>query len=253
VSFSSPDLVGHAFGPRSQETEDMYAHLDRTISVLLDRLDAVVGRHEYVVALTADHGVTDIPEQLVALGKDAGRIDAVRINQAIEERMRPTFGAGKHVAQINGNDVYFEPGVYQTLQASPTTLDAVVSAIAGSPGIDKVFRAEQASGASTSGDPLLRAAALSYFPGRSGDLILVPKPGWMFSTSGTTHGTANADDQRVPIIFFGSGIKPGQYSEPVTPADIAPTLAVICGITLPTAEGHALSSALTTPPRPPTP
>jgi hypothetical protein len=145
---------------------------------------------------------------------------------------------------MNGNDVYFEAGVYAKLQASRSTLDAVVSAITASPGIENVFRAEQLTGASTAKDPLLRAAALSYFPGRSGDLILVPKSGWMFSSSGTTHGTANRDDQRVPIILFGRGIKPGRYAEPVTPADVAPTLAAICGISLPGAEGHALRHAL---------
>jgi predicted AlkP superfamily pyrophosphatase or phosphodiesterase len=58
ISFSTPDLVGHAFGPRSQEVQDIYAHLDVTIGTLLARLDALVGRERYVVALTADQGVS---------------------------------------------------------------------------------------------------------------------------------------------------------------------------------------------------
>src|SRR5205823_11361297 len=83
------------------------------------------------------------------------------------------------------------------------------------------------------------------FRGRSGDLIVLPKPGWMTGAAGsapTTHGSANPDDQRVPIVLYGSGIKPGKYDEEVTPADIAPTLAEICGITLAQARGSALRS-----------
>jgi phosphoglycerol transferase MdoB-like AlkP superfamily enzyme len=65
----------------------------------------------------------------------------------------------------------------------------------------------------------------------------------MIGASGTTHGSANPDDQRVPIIFYGSGIKPGKYEDAASPADIAPTLADISGVTLSHAQGTALRSA----------
>ena len=113
-----------------------------------------------------------------------------------------------------------------------------------SPGIERVFRRDELVNIAASKDALLQAAALSYFPGRSGDLILAPKAGWMSGAIGTTHGSANADDQRVPILFMGSGIKAGEHSERVTPADVTPTLAALCGITMPKAEGHAIAAAL---------
>jgi arylsulfatase A-like enzyme len=94
--------------------------------------------------------------------------------------------------------------------------------------------------AAMSHDPLLRAAALSYFPGRSGDLVLALKPGWMFSASGTTHGSANPDDQHVPILIMGPGVKHGEYKQAASPADVAPTLAALAGVVLPKAEGHPL-------------
>ena len=68
---------------------------------------------------------------------------------------------------------------------------------------------------------------------------------------GTTHGSANADDQRVPIMFYGAGIKAGQYNDAASPADLTPTLAAIVGITMPQAQGKALSSALATGATPP--
>lgn len=239
VSFSSPDLVGHAFGPRSHEVQDMYAHLDKTIGTLFDRLDALVGKDQWVVALSSDHGVATIPEQLQAEGKDAGRINSGAIVDAIEGVLKPALGPGRYVTAINTNDIYFEPGVYNKILRSRQLTTAVVSAIAARPGVQRVFRSEEVRGAARSKDPLVRAAALSYFPGRGGDLIFAAKPGWMISGTGTTHGSATPDDQRVPILFYGRGVKPGTYQEAATPADIAPTLAALSGLSM-KAEGHAL-------------
>ncbi len=244
VSFSSPDLVGHAFGPRSQEIQDMYANLDRTIGALLDHLDTAVGKGKYVVALSADHGVFPIPEQLVKEGRDAGRLDARTIGDAAEKAVAAALGDGKYVARENGNDLYFAPGVYERLSAKAGALDAVVAAVAAQRGIQRVFKADEVSGAEKAGDPLLRAAALSYVAGRSGDLILAPKPGWEFIAAGATHGTANAEDQHVPILLMGPGIKHGEYRQPASPADIAPTLAALSGILVPHAEGRVLREAL---------
>ena len=239
VSFSSPDLVGHAFGPHSHEVQDMYVHLDKTIGALFDQLDAVVGKDRWVVGLSSDHGVTPIPEQLVAEGKDAGRINGGAFIDAIEAALKPALGRGRHVTVLNTNDIYFEPGVYDSIRKSKPLTDAVIAAIAARPGIQRVFRSEEVRGAAKSTDPLLRAAALSYFPGRGGDLILAAKPGWMISAAGTTHGSATADDQRVPLLFFGHGVKPGHYQQEATPADLAPTLAALCGFSM-KAEGHPL-------------
>jgi len=240
VSFSSSDFVGHAFGPRSHEVQDIYARLDQTLGTLYDELDAQVGKDQWVVGLSSDHGVTPIPEQLVAEGRDAGRISGAAISEAIERVVRPVLGEGQHVTVLNINDLYFEPGVYARIRKSHQLMDAVRAAIAARPGVARVFRSEEVRGAEKSNDPLLRAAALGYFPGRSGDLILVPKPGWMTSNGGTTHGSASADDQRVPMLFMGFGIKPGTYRQAVTPADLAPTLAALSGLSLSNAEGHPL-------------
>jgi predicted AlkP superfamily pyrophosphatase or phosphodiesterase len=251
VSFSSPDMVGHGFGPASHEIQDMYLRLDETIGTLFDRLDDLVGRNQYVVALTSDHGVTALPEQMKKAGRDAGRLDAAAIVTAIESQARAALGGGPYVARGNGNDIYFAPGMYAKLVAKPEALQRVVTAVSAVPGVARVFRSEEIRGGTKSPDVLVRAAALSYFPGRSGDLIVAPKPGWTFAVTGATHGSSSADDQRVPILFMGAGIKPGEYQELATPADVAPTLAAICGVSLPRPDGRVLSAALTTVPAPP--
>ena len=246
VSFTGLDRVGHKFGPRSQEVREHLARLDATLGALFEHLDRSVGRERYVVALSSDHGVTPIPEQLVAEHVDGGRIQTAPIVERVEALLAPAFGAGAHVAKLDGRDgnLYFANGVYERLRATPHLLQEVVRAIASAPGVGHVFRSEELKGARRDSDPWRRAAALSYVEGRSGDLVLAPRPGWVASTEAAAHGTASPDDQRVPILFMGYGIKAGQYDQAVTPADIAPTLAALCGITLPQAEGRPLRAAL---------
>lgn len=246
VSFTATDRIGHKFGPRSQEIQDQLARLDRVIGTLLDHLDASVGRDKYVVALSADHGVTPIPEQLVRAGADAGRVQPADVVERIEAKLRPALGPEPHVAMLDGRDMnlYFTPGVYEKLVASPSLLAEVVKAIESVPGVRRAYRAAQLRHPQPSSDPWLRPAALSYVEGRSGDIVIALKPRWISSTEAATHGVATPDDQRVPILLMGAGIKRGRYDQPASPADIAPTLAALCGITLPSAEGSRLRPAL---------
>src|SRR5205814_1930655 len=98
--------------------------------------------------------------------------------------------------------LYFAAGTYRRLQEAPAVLNEVIAGIASTPGIQRVLRSEDASSGLASSDRILRQAALSYFPGRSGDLILVLQPGWI-SVAGLTanHGlSASSDDQPVPIF-----------------------------------------------------
>ena len=243
VSFSTPDLVGHAFGPDSREVQDIYMNLDRTLGELFAHLDATVGKGQWVVGLSADHGVNRIPEAMTAEGKNAGRVDGRAVTASLEERLVKAFGPGKYVNRVNWNDVYLEPGIYDRVRKDKALLADVLKTLEGNLGIQKAFTAEQARAGAGSSDPLLRAAAFSYFPGRSGDLLLVARPGWISPGAAASHGSANSDDQRVPVLLMGAGVKPGTYTMAAGPADVAPSLAALCGITMPKAEGHALSAA----------
>ncbi len=255
MSFDALDSVGHAFGPHSREVQDMLVRLDATLGRLFAFLDRTVGAKNYVVALSADHGVAPIPERMMREGFDAGRIGTVEVVNRIEKALEPIWGAGKNVARMNYPDLYFLPGVYAKLLADPAAMRAVKDAISGVPGVSRMYGSEELLDARGSEDPMKRAAALSFYPGRSGDMVIVPKPYWFFVTnaaslsagSATTHGTLYGYDQRVPVILMGPGIKSGEYLSAATPADIAPTLALLCGITLAKADGRALSEALQLP------
>jgi predicted AlkP superfamily pyrophosphatase or phosphodiesterase len=81
-------------------------------------------------------------------------------------------------------------------------------------------------------------------PDRSGDYIVVTKPGWVYGATGTNHGSPHAYDRQVPLILFGAGITRGTYTASASPADIAPTFASLAGISLPSAQGRVLAEAL---------
>lgn len=244
VSFSVLDSVGHPFGPRSHEVQDVLAHLDATLGELFAHLDARVGRDRYVVALSADHGVATYPEQFVAEGKDAGRVRMDDVKEKLAAALAAVLGPGEHVASYQYTDIYLAPGVLDRLRASPGAIAAALAAIRSVPGVADAFCTDELRDRKAVTDPLRVAAALSHFPERSGDLILVPRANWLTVASGTTHGTHNDYDQRVPVILMGAGIRRGVYDRAVTPADIVPTLAAMVGVRVPHADGKPLGEAV---------
>jgi predicted AlkP superfamily pyrophosphatase or phosphodiesterase len=243
VAFSALDLVGHGFGPESREVEDMVRRLDDTIGSLIEHIDRQVGPGNWVLGLS-NHGVAPI-----AYLNDGGRIITEDIRDRIEDTLRTRYGPrteGTYVSSVTFNYVYFAPGVFARLIADPATYAEVEKGVLGVPGVTRILRGDQLSG--TSNDAVVRAAALSHQPQRSGDLVLVGRENWYFSPrsdgSATTHGSGHLYDRQVPVILLGAGIRGGTYAQPATPADIAPTLAHLAGVTMPKAEGRVLREAL---------
>ena len=244
IGFSALDLVGHQFGPRSHEVQDVLARLDVTIGRLLDRLDTEVGPDGYVVALSADHGVSPIPEDAAALGLHAGRMQDQEILRQAETLLAKILGPGPHIDDLQSGDVYFSPGVFDQLRARPADLDSMVAFFAAAPGIGRVYTSTELASRDHDNDPMARAASLSFVPDRSGDVVLIPRPFWLSGTLAASHGTPYDYDTRVPVVLYGPGISPGRHLERVTPADIAPTLAFLSGITLAHPDGRVLTEAL---------
>jgi predicted AlkP superfamily pyrophosphatase or phosphodiesterase len=253
VAYSSLDYVGHEYGPRSWEIQDILARLDKDLGDLFAYLDKKVGRGSYVVALSADHGVVPIPEDMQKTGADAGVLHLAELQEKMEKALERFNFAKPAIARITSSDVYFAPNVYEQLKQNPTAMRAVTEAALAQPGVAEIFRAEQLQNRPATRSPTRRALADGYFPGRSGDLFIVPKPYWLMDRTpagkarsyGTSHGAPYNYDQNVPLLFMGFGIRHGEYFDEVTPADLAPTLAALCGITLASRDGHVLAQALT--------
>jgi predicted AlkP superfamily pyrophosphatase or phosphodiesterase len=257
VSYSSVDYVGHTFGPRSWEIQDILVRLDKDLGELLAYLDKKVGAGNYVVALSADHGVAPIPVDMQKTGVDAGVLSLPELQERIEKALEPLNYTKPVVARMAGNEIYFSEGIYGRLKADPAAMRVVLDAISTMPGVAAVYRAEDLGNGTTPIAQTRKAAVLSYFARRSGDLYVLQKPYWLMDSSvegskratGTGHGTPYNYDQHVPVFFMGFGIQPGEYFEPVTPADIAPTLAALTGVTLATRDGRVLAEALRKPPK----
>jgi len=252
VSYSTVDYVGHTFGPRSWEIQDILARLDKDLGELFTHLDQKVGRGNYVVALTADHGVAPIPADMQKTGFDAGVLSLPELKDRMEKALEPFNYTKPTIARMAGNEVYFSPGIHEQLRQNPAAMKAVLDAAQAMPGVAAVYRAEELGNGTTPISQARKAAVLSYFPGRSGDLYVLQQPYWLTDSSaegskrytGTGHGTPYYYDQRVPILLMGFGIKAGEYFEAATPADIAPTFGVLTGVTLATHDGRVLSEAL---------
>ncbi len=252
ISFSALDIVGHDFGPRSFEVQDVLRRLDGTIGDLLDRLDKKVGPGNYVLAFTGDHGVAVIPEQAASEGLDAGRVKMGDITSRVDALVTGAFGPGNWVATETYTEFYFRAGAFDRILATPGLLEHIKESVRGIPGVYEVLDGPTLASATHMDDPASEAARLSYRAGRSGDLLILLKPNWIFVSddkslipgNATTHGSPYPYDQQVPLVLMGRGITRGHYPQTASPADIAPTLARLCAVPLPTATGRVLEEAL---------
>ena len=131
------------------------------VLVPLQRLDDLVGRDRYVLALTGDHGVAEIPEQV-----GTGRTTSREVGAAVDAALQPIFGPGKYVAHAAYTDIYFAPGVYERVRASREAMDAVLRAVRAL--LRGHRQPEQQGEQDDRGQGALSGAARQWRPGRLG-------------------------------------------------------------------------------------
>ena len=242
VSYSALDLVGHKFGPNSHEVQDVLVRLDEQIGRLLTHLDRKVGRGRYVVALTADHGVGEVPEDP---GHGGGRLPRGLVAKIIEDVLDKYWGADtQHVEHDYFTDFYLTPATKSRLAGDPGALTAVTTAIEDQPAVLQVATWIDMSTGSNSKTPVWEGLRLSYDPQRSGDLILMLREHYTTSTDAASHGTWYDYDRRVPVILFGSTFKAGTFEGPASPLDIAATWSRLTGVALDRPHGRSLDAAV---------
>jgi predicted AlkP superfamily pyrophosphatase or phosphodiesterase len=251
ISFSSPDLLGHTFGPDSQETLDTYVRLDRVIADLLAYLDKKVGLANMMVVVTADHGVAPIPEYMKSKGFDASRIPGREAAEAANKALQARFGEGKWVVSFVNDQLYLDHKLLAERKVSPAEAERVAgeAAISLEGVVDYFTRTQIVEGRMPIG-AIARRVVNGFNRKRSGDVWLITKPFWFFSEGQlpTTHGSAYSYDTHVPIILFGPGVRPGRYNADCSPSDIAPTIAALLGVEPPTNRtGRILVEALAAP------
>ena len=242
VSYSALDLVGHKFGPSSHEVQDVMMRVDEQIGRLLAHLDRTVGPGNYAVALTADHGVGEVPEDLGVAG---GRLPRGAVAKIIEDVLDKAWGIdARHVEHDLYADIYLSPATRTRLDADAATLAALETAIERLPAVLRVMTWKDMAGAAASADPMIAAQRLSYHPERSGDLILMMREHFTTSIDAASHGTYYDYDRRVPVILFGSPFTAGTFEGPASPLDIPATWSRLTGVALDRPHGRSLDAAV---------
>ena len=267
INLSTNDYAGHAFGPYSPELTDLTIQTDKQLADFFGFLDKTVpgGLKETIIVITGDHGVVPILENLQEENIGADRILDSRIDTAVETALDSTFGARAWVGKGTNDKVvggYVEPYIYLSDAAiamakasGKVTTNAEIEAVAAKavaaiPGIYACYTRTQILNGQLPQTPLVQHILKGFHPKLSGDLVVVTDLQVLTEPSSTgpyaaSHGTPYAYDTHVPILISGMGIRSGVWAERVAPSDIAPTLAALLGIELPSGcDGTILRSAL---------
>lgn len=242
IGISSTDVLGHTFGPDSREVQEMYVACDSILGSFIDTLDARVGRKNYMLVITADHGVAPIPELLQAQtvpGRPpvfSGRMKRKELTHILDSAMSARFQrpGAVWITEVNYPSIYLNTGALDSMGIGiDAAADAMVDALRSIPQIAyAVTRRDVLAGRRpvsinvTFFDRIRR----SVHPERSGDVILYPAQYWIFGSTPATHGTPYDYDRYVPLMVMGGGFTGPTSDASVAPVDIAPTIARILGL-----------------------
>ncbi|WP_321473746.1 alkaline phosphatase family protein [uncultured Paludibaculum sp.] len=246
MSFSANDTVGHAKGPDSPEAKEITLHTDKVLARFFDFLDKRIGLSNVIVVLSADHGVSPLPELMASRKMPGGRMTEGVVINAVTSALNAKYGEAKWVLGKSGPSPYLD---HKLIADSKLDLEEVqqtaAQAVRNLPHIARVFTREELRRGLAQNDMVGRRVQNGFFYQRASDLVIVPEPYWLFEKSGTSHGTPWNYDAHVPVIFMGPGIKPGKYNEAAAVNDIAPTLTTILEVETPSGSaGRVLTEML---------
>jgi predicted AlkP superfamily pyrophosphatase or phosphodiesterase len=247
VSFSGIDAVNHFFGPASLETEVAILELDRTIGEFLALIDRAVGLAHVLLILSADHGASEMPEAMKALGFDSDRLYPNLVIERANAFARKLWGLEDVVR------FYYRPYLYLDHEKIgsagldfPAVSGEIAQALTNTNGIELAITPLQLTSAAES--RLIRQIRNNYHPTRSGDIYVVQSPYWFNFDKGPVaamHGSPWNYDTHVPIVFAGPGIEKRSIHRRIQPVAVAPTVAALLGLTAPASSvGEVLSEVL---------
>jgi predicted AlkP superfamily pyrophosphatase or phosphodiesterase len=235
LSFSSPDYMGHAYGPRSLEVQDMYLRLDNDLSEFFDFLDSYVGKGQYTIMLTADHGVADVAQYSIDNNLPGGYFDRKGSKELLTDILLEYDSLGLElIEEMEGNHIFFNREKLKEARIAVSDLaDYMADEMCRMPGIYGAYPSEKIRLAGSAEFPI-RNLQRGLHPYLSGDVIFIMESGWMrHGKTGTTHGSPWVYDQHVPLLLYGFGVEKGKTYRETNIRDIAPTLSLIMGVPFP--------------------
>src|SRR5215204_3617636 len=234
VSFSSPDYVGHSFGPNSIEIEDTYLRLDKDLGDFFNYLDTKVGKGQYLVFLSADHGVSHVPGFLKENKIPAGTVSSSVIMNRFNPQLKQKFGGDSLIVSMYNYQVHLNHPVIDSLNLNESAIKRwIIDSLSKMEEVSRVVDLAQLGNLPLN-SKIKDMIANGYFPKRNGDIQILFKPQWIDGGSmGTTHGSWSPYDAHIPLLWYGWHIKPGKTNREVYMTDIAPTLAALLRIQMP--------------------
>ena len=234
VSFSSTDYAGHQFAPNSMEMEDMFLRLDSDIAIFLNFLDKAVGKDEYILFLTADHGGAHNATFLNDNNIPAGLLGPGLKNE-LNSYLKTRFGLDSLVLEILDMQLYLNESLLSSTHIDrPTVREAICEWLDTRPEIAYTFDPEHID-RTLIPEPIRAMLINGHNRQRSGTIRWVPNPGWYESNrpTGTDHSCWNPYDTHIPLLWYGWHIPKGETHATVNMTDIAPTLAALLHIQMP--------------------
>ncbi len=247
ISLSTTDAVGHRFGPDSREMHDQILRLDRALGGFFDSLFKIRKKSSVVIALTADHGLTPFPE----VHAHDPNLSARRVDWG------PVVNSYRLALQrrgVRGNPISVDDGVLTLdlpeLKRAGLDPDSIVTEfrkdVLKVPGVIRADRIRDLARQDTTRDAVARRW-LHMFDASSGvELVITAEPyDYVRNNTQAQHGVPYDTDTHVPIIFYGTPFRRGQFSEFTRVVDMAPTLAAILHVrALEKLDGHILTAAI---------
>jgi hypothetical protein len=247
ISLSANDILGHGVGPDSPEMQQMALDLDKQFADFFNFLGHQIGLADVWIALSADHGVSVLPEVGRKLKIPAANLDNAKLEAQIDNAIAAKFPAA-HPAKYVKLDyplAWLDPDAFTAVHVNERDAEKAVGEAMKQAGLREYFTKSQLAEGEVPATPLGRKFLNSYSPEGSWYVMGVPDIYTVGATRGTDHGTPYTYDTHVPLAFFGLPFQPGTYRTSVEPVDLAVTLASLLGINAPThAVGRVLTEAL---------
>ena len=248
ISLSANDYIGHAKGPYSPQVADMTLRTDRALASFLNDVDKMVGLANVWIALSGDHGVAPTPQTVKDRQLGMGSFSSKSVQEAVEAAISKAYGADNWVDSLDIPYIYLNRNVISKHGISPEKVEAEAARAAMTvPGVNLAITRTSLLTGSIPDSPMSRKVINSFNFRRSGDVFIVLDQFAVPSGSDTetTHGSPWNYDAQVPLILWGSGFKPGTYTQPCQPIDLVASLAASLGLSQPSgATGKPLSIAL---------
>jgi predicted AlkP superfamily pyrophosphatase or phosphodiesterase len=247
ISFSSPDYIGHTFGPNSVEAEDGFLRLDRDLGNLFDFLDAKIGKDQYTVFLTADHGATQVPEFMQENKLPAGRAPVGAAVNNINKSLKEKYNLEDIILSEDNYQIHLNHPRLDSAKVNEEEVTAwIIDRLLEVPGVARVFPLKDLNKVPLP-ERIREMINNGYNPKRNGDIQIILMPQYIdaYSTTGTTHGSWNPYDSHIPLLWYGWGIKTGKTNKETYMTDIAPTVAAMLHIQMPSGcVGHVITDVM---------